>query len=162
MELFGFFISLEIVTPFIHLAVAAFLGMVLGLERVYARKIAGIRTYGLVSVGSALFVVVSTLVVDQFIGLTNYDPLRVAAQIVVGIGFLGAGTIFRDHAHVEGLTTAAGLWVAAGVGMAAGFGLYGIATFATAITLFIFSAKWTLERKVKRALGKWDENETES
>src|SRR3989344_8837875 len=117
-----FFIDPETITMFIRLLLAAFLGALLGMERVFAHKTAGLRTYALVSMGSALFVVVSVIIVDQFSGITNFDPLRVAAQIITGIGFLGAGVIIFRESRVEGITTAAGLWVAAGIGMASGFG----------------------------------------
>ncbi len=160
MEFFGFSIDAEMAVIFKHLLVAAFLGALLGLERVFARKTAGIRTYALVSMGSALFVAVSAVIADQFVGITNFDPLRVAAQIVAGIGFLGAGIIiFRDNKQLEGLTTAAGLWVAAGIGIASGFGLYTIAIFATAITLFIFTAMWFLEAQIKKISCKWNNEE---
>ncbi len=153
-----FFIDPETITMFIRLLLAAFLGALLGMERVFAHKTAGLRTYALVSMGSALFVIVSVVIASQFENITNFDPLRVAAQIVTGIGFLGAGVIIFRESHVEGITTAAGLWVAAGIGMASGFGLYIIAVFATVVTLFIFTVLWLFERRVKKASGKWDES----
>ncbi len=134
---------------FLNLAVAAGLGLVLGFERTIAGKRAGMRTFALVSLSAALFVVVSILINDMFLGRVNFDPMRVPAAIISGIGFIGAGLIlFRENA-LRGLTTAAGLWVAAGVGVASGFGLYAIAIFTTLLTLFIFTAVWFVEYYVK-------------
>ena len=113
-----------------RLALAASLGMVIGIERTYRAKTAGVRTHFLVALGSALFMVVSRYGFDG-VG----DPGRVAAQIVSGIGFLGAGTIIMQKQVVHGLTTAAGLWVAAGIGMASASGLYLIALVSTALAI---------------------------
>ena len=113
-----------------RLALAAALGMVIGLERTYRAKTAGIRTHFLVALGSALFMIVSRYGFDG-----TGDPGRVAAQIVSGIGFLGAGTIIMQKQVVHGLTTAAGMWVAAGIGMASAAGLYAIAVIATVLAL---------------------------
>ena len=111
-----------------RLALAAALGMTIGIERTYRAKTAGIRTHFLVALGSALFLIVSRY---GFGG--EGDPGRVAAQIVSGIGFLGAGTIIMQKHVVHGLTTAAGMWVAAGIGMATAAGLYTIAIVSTAL-----------------------------
>ena len=113
-----------------RLALAAVLGMAIGIERTYRAKTAGIRTHFLVALGSALFMIVSR----YGFGGTG-DPGRVAAQIVSGIGFLGAGTIIMQKHVRHGLTTAAGMWVAAGIGMAAAAGLYVLAIVSTALTL---------------------------
>ena len=140
------------VSTFIPLVVALVLGGLLGLERSFAGKTAGMRTYALVSVGSALFIIISQIVVSDFTGVTNFDPLRVASQIIVGIGFLGAGSIILndDTGRVGGLTTAAGLWVSAGIGMAVGFGLYCIAVFVTVLTLLVFTGLWYLEQGITK------------
>ena len=136
---------------FIRLLLAAFLGLSLGIERSIAQKTAGMRTYSLISMGSALFIIISQIVVADFEGLTNFDPLRVAAQIIPGIGFVGAGLILvKGSTRIKGLTTAAGLWVSAGIGMAVGFGLYSIAIFSTLLTLFTFSILWYADRVVRR------------
>lgn len=116
-----------------RLLLAAFLGGLIGVERERLNRAAGLRTHVLVSVGSALFTLIS-LFAFQGIGPVN-DPARVAAQIVSGIGFLGAGTIMKHGATVRGLTTAATLWVCAGIGMAAGAGFYQGAVLSTLITL---------------------------
>ncbi len=112
----------------IRLAIAAFLGAVIGYERARAKKAAGIRTHLLISTGAALFTIVS---VWGFTG--NADPSRIAAGVVAGIGFLGAGTILRHERGVEGLTTAAGIWAVAAVGVAIGAGLYAVGAVAAAI-----------------------------
>ena len=113
-----------------RLSLAAALGMVIGFERAYRAKTAGIRTHFLVALGSALFMLVSRYGFDG-VG----DPGRVAAQIVSGIGFLGAGTIIMQKHVVHGLTTAAGMWVAAGIGMASAAGLYVVAMVSTLLAL---------------------------
>lgn len=82
-----------------------------------------------------------------------------AANVIVGIGFIGAGIIIFRDSRVRGLTTATGLWIAAGIGMASGFGLYAIAIFATFITFIIFTVMWFFEREIKKVSGDWDEDE---
>lgn len=115
----------------VRVLIAAVLGIVLGLERQRSNKDAGLRTYALVAAGSALFTVLSIE------GFDAADTSRVAAQIVTGIGFLGAGLIFRQGANLQGLTTAAGLWSVAAIGMAAGTGLWGLAMVVAAIILLV-------------------------
>lgn len=127
---------------------AMFFGMIIGTERLFAHKTAGMRTYALVSMGAALFVIISSLVVQTSGG--SFDPLRMAAQIVTGIGFLGAGMVIVHKSHVLGLTSATGMWVAAGIGMATGFGLYNLAVIATLLTLFIFIVLWFIEQQLKK------------
>jgi len=134
----------------LRLVIAALLGAVLGFERSLAGKHAGMRTYALVTMGSALFVLVGTLSAAQmgpyFPGV---NPMQIASNVVVAIGFLGIGlTVFRGEHPVE-LTTAAGLWLASGIGMAMGFGLLSAAVAATLLGLFVF---WFLA-KVERALS---------
>src|SRR3989344_9324993 len=140
--------------PFLHLVIAVVLGSALGLERTLAHKTAGIRTFGLVSMGSCLFILIARFVIPT-VETFNYDPLRVAAGVVMGIGFLCGGVIIFKDSALTGLTTAAGLWVAAGIGMAVGYGLVNLAIFATAATLLVFTAFWFIEQKVifKRANG---------
>ena len=115
----------------LRLGVAGMLGTLIGLEREYRAKEAGMRTHFLVALGSALIMIVS----QYGFGDNMADASRVAAQIVSGIGFIGAGTIMMHNQFVRGLTTAAGLWVAAGIGMAVGGGLYIIAIVATIFSL---------------------------
>jgi putative Mg2+ transporter-C (MgtC) family protein len=101
-----------------------------------------------------LFVAVSVIVSGQYEGIGNFDPLRIASQIIVGIGFIGAGLIIFKESKIQGLTTAAGLWIAAGIGVAAGFGFYAIAVFASILTLFVFKTLWFVENRVKRRILK--------
>ena len=110
---------------------AAILGAIVGLERELDMQPAGLRTHALVCMGAALFSALSL----NFVG-PNVDPTRIAAGIVTGIGFLGAGTIFVAKNTIKGLTTAADLWVLAGVGFAIGIGLYWVALVATIIVYF--------------------------
>lgn len=135
---------------FIQLFIAALLGSFLGLERALAGKTAGLRTFALVSMGSALFVIISEMIGNNYLGVAAFDPLRIASQIIVGIGFLGAGLIIFKESKISGLTTAAGLWVSAGIGVAVGYKLYLIAIFVTILTLFIFTILWFIERKIKK------------
>lgn len=134
----------------LKLLVALFLGMIIGVERMRARKTAGMRTHALVSMGSALFVIISDEMVKAYSNFSGINPLIIVAQIIVGIGFIGTGLIFSKDSKLMGLTTATGLWVSAGIGMAAGFGLYNIAIIATLFTLFIFMVLWSLESKLKK------------
>jgi putative Mg2+ transporter-C (MgtC) family protein len=126
-----------------RLALAAGLGGVIGIERELRDRYAGLRTHLLVSLGAALFTIVSAYAWTgfEFGGGVNYDPTRIAAQIVTGIGFLGAGAIMRQGISVHGLTTAATLWMAAAIGMTAATGFYTVAVLATAVTLV---ALWPL------------------
>ena len=111
--------------------IAAMLGGAIGLEREYRSKEAGFRTHFLVGLGSGLFMILSVHGFDEFLGLPGIqrDPSRLAAQVVSGIGFIGAGCIiFQKNANaVKGLTTAAGLWVTSAIGMTAGRGMYAVA-----------------------------------
>lgn len=140
--------------PTIQLILALLLGTLIGIERTFAGKTAGMRTFSLVSMGSCLFIVVSKLVTEQYIGMTNFDPLRLAAGIVMGIGFLGGGLIVFRENRLSGLTTAAALWVACGIGIAVGFELFGIAISATILTLFSFTVMWTIESRIKKEARK--------
>lgn len=133
-----------------RLGVALLLGMFLGVERVWAHKTAGIRTYALVSMGSALFVSISEIIAKTYSLDAGFDPSRIASQVVVGVGFIGAGLIFTKESKLVGITTATGLWVSAGIGMAAGFGLYSVAVVATVLTLFVFVVLWFVEASLKK------------
>ena len=130
----------------LRIIVASLLGGLIGLERDIHGRAAGLRTHLLVSMGSALFMVMSELVAVHAVTLTNQglartfsDPGRIAAQIVTGIGFLGAGTIIKEGLTIRGLTTAACLWLVAAVGMTAGAGylLYAISTTFIALAFLI-------------------------
>src|SRR5919197_805784 len=122
----------------LKLLLAALLGGIIGIEREIRDKPAGLRTNILICVGSTLFMSISTKAAQMLGG----DPTRIAAQIISGIGFLGAGAVLHSHGFVMGLTTAATIWVVAVVGMALGSGMYLVAVFATAmslITLYLLS-----------------------
>jgi putative Mg2+ transporter-C (MgtC) family protein len=117
-----------------RLLLSAVLGAAIGLEREWRLKSAGLRTNILITIGSALFTMMSYELAANTPGA---DPGRVAAQIVTGVGFLGAGAIMRTGSGVSGLTTAATVWVNAAIGVAAGAGSYRLATIATAVTLAV-------------------------
>lgn len=147
--MFNIFLDTQTIMMIENISLAAVLGMVVGFEREHRRKPAGLRTYTLVAIGAALFTILSSASVFG----TSFDPARIAANVVVGIGFIGGGLIFMRGGHMEGLTTAAGLWATAAIGMAAGFGLSTIAVYAAILVLFVL---W-----VMRLLENWihkDEN----
>lgn len=123
----------------LRLCVAGLCGTVIGLDREYRVKDAGFRTHFLVALGSALMMIVSQYGFEGFLADhdgTRFDPGRIAAQVVSGIGFIGAGTIIIHRQLVRGLTTAASLWATAGIGLAAGAEMYVVAEAATLLTLF--------------------------
>jgi putative Mg2+ transporter-C (MgtC) family protein len=140
----------------LRLALAAVLGGVLGLERELREREAGLRTHLLVSVGSALFTIVSAYGFREFLNsgesVVRADPTRIAAQIVTGIGFLGAGAIIRQGLSIRGLTTAATLWVVAAIGLAAGAGYYSAAVISTAVALI---ALWPLRNVAYRVVNRF-------
>ena len=121
----------------LRLLVAGILGAIIGLDREYRAKEAGYRTHFLVSLGSALIMIVSQYGFQEIIkeNSVTLDPSRVAAQAVSGIGFIGAGTIILQKQIVRGLTTAAGIWATAGIGLAVGAGMYAIGIATTVLTL---------------------------
>ena len=126
-----------------RLVLAGILGAIVGLDRAYHAKDAGLRTHFLVAVGSALIMIISQhgfydLMVENGNPNIRLDVSRVASQIVSGIGFIGAGTIIFQKRMVKGLTTAAGLWTVAGIGMAIGGGLYALGIAASVLTLVAF------------------------
>ncbi len=127
-----------------RLLLAALCGALIGFEREQAQKSAGVRTHTLVAVGAGAFTITSV------IGFEGGDESRVAAQIVTGIGFLGAGAIFREGAFVQGLTTAAGLWVVASLGMAAGTGRPFLAVAGTTIALTVLYSMRFVDEAVAR------------
>ena len=121
----------------LRIFIAALLGGAIGLEREYRAKEAGFRTHSLVGLGAALFMLMSMYGYGDVVGKVGYrvDPSRVAAQVVSGIGFIGAGTIIFQRHIVKGLTTAAGLWVTAAIGLTCGAGMYVLASMATVLVL---------------------------
>jgi putative Mg2+ transporter-C (MgtC) family protein len=134
----------------IRLLTAALLGALLGFERELKQKSAGLRTNILIAVGAALFTLMSYELAAEGTG----DPGRVAAQIVTGIGFLGAGAIMRTDSGIQGLTTAATVWVNAAVGVAAGGGEYHLAFIATGVTLAALLVLTPVERGIEKRFGR--------
>ena len=133
----------------LRLTLGLVLGAIIGFEREFHRQPAGFRTHSLVALGSALFTIVSGFAFDG----PGADPTRIAAQIVSGIGFIGAGTILQYRGHIRGLTTAASLWSVAAVGMAAGAGMWILAIMATVLMLIVLSILDRVERLARRHLG---------
>lgn len=142
-----------------QLILASVLGLLIGVERWQKGKPAGMRTFALIALGSALFTILS---VEGFknLGFIGFDPSRIAANIVVGIGFLGAGIIFLKGGNVRGLTTATGVWICAAIGMAVGLEMYLLAISATVLALIILVVIRRLESKLSpiRAGDNGDEN----
>ena len=132
----------------LRLFLGLLLGAIVGFERELHRQPAGFRTHSLVAMGAALFTIVSGFAFDG----PGSDPTRIAAQIVSGIGFIGAGTILQYRGHIRGLTTAASLWSVAAVGMAAGAGMPVMAIIATVLMLLILSILDRVERLARRHL----------
>ena len=133
---------------FSKLVIAMVCGMLLGTERLLSHKAAGMRTYAIVAMGSALFVMTGDLIFSRY--GTAVAPSAIMQGIITGIGFMGAGVIIFRDSNVVGLTTASGLWVAAGIGMAAGFGLYTLAVLTTLLALFVFIVLWHIEQAIKK------------
>ena len=148
--------SLSWEAALLRIVVAALLGGVVGIERELRDHDAGFRTHMLVAIGSALFTIVSAYAFRDFLtgggAEVRADPTRIAAQIVTGIGFLGAGAIIRQGFSVRGLTTAATLWVVAAIGMAAGAGYYGGAVITTAVVLV---SLWPLRIVARKGMSRF-------
>ena len=134
----------------IRLILAFILGGLIGLERELHGRAAGLRTHILVCLGSALIMLTSMHMFYLYQGIATIDPARIAAGVITGIGFLGAGTILRSRASVRGLTTAASLWAVAGIGLAVGSGFYLGAYATSAIVLFVLFFLTRLERALVR------------
>lgn len=137
------FNSLEVnlTNSIFRLFLSMVLGMIIGAERKRKGQIAGIRTFALISMGSCLAMLLSIYVPQEYMGLKNGDPGRIAAQVITGIGFLGGGAMIHMRGAVRGLTTAAGIWMTAILGMAVGIGMYWcsfVATFLVLICLVAF------------------------
>jgi putative Mg2+ transporter-C (MgtC) family protein len=140
----------------LQVVVAALLGGLIGLEREARGREAGFRTNMLISIGACLFTILSI----QGFPLqdsTARDTSRVAAQIVSGVGFLGAGALFQTRNHVKGMTTAATIWLVAAIGMAVGIGAYGLAIFTSVLTFIVLR----LLRPVSKTIGHWERGEKE-
>ena len=131
----------------IRLLLSCVLGGLIGYERDAQHKSAGLRTHILVSIGSCLIMILSIKIYLSVQGLTNADPARLAAQVVSGIGFLGAGSIIKEGPTVKGLTTAASLWVVSGVGLAIGAGYYIEALMSTGLVFLTLTILSRIEKK---------------
>ena len=131
--------SIEVnnVSSVFKLVLSLVLGCCVGFERKRKGQIAGVRTFALISMGATLAMLLSIYVPQEYLGLKNGDPGRIAAQVVTGIGFLGAGAIIQMKGSGRGLTTAAGIWMVAAIGMAVGVGMYFLSIVATALILVI-------------------------
>ena len=144
----------DIISPDVNLTGAVFklvlslvLGAVIGLERRCKGQIAGMRTFALIAMGATLAMLISIFIPQEYLGLKNGDPGRIAAQVVTGVGFLGAGAIIQMKGSVRGLTTAAGIWMTACVGLAVGAGMYLIAIIATLLIFFILISIEHIEQR---------------
>jgi putative Mg2+ transporter-C (MgtC) family protein len=138
----------------LRLLAAAALGGLIGFEREFNEQPAGFRTHILVTLGSALFTMAGAYGTAEFIdaGVVRFDPTRVAAQVVTGIGFLGAGAILRQGINIRGLTTAASIWVTASIGVAVALGFWVPALFTTALALISLLFLRPIQRVILRSL----------
>ncbi len=130
--------------PVIKLCMSLCLGALIGAEREYKSKVAGFRTIILITVGSTLFTLVAVALMDKS------DPTRIASTIITGIGFLGAGVIYKEGATIRGITTAAVIWVAAAIGMMVGFSLYAISIISVMLVLVVLLSFSWLQRYIDR------------
>lgn len=133
-----------------RLVLSMILGAVVGYERKRKGQNAGVRTFSLISMGATLAMIISIYVPQEYLGLKNGDPGRIAAQVISGIGFLGAGAIIQMKGSVRGLTTAAGIWMVAIIGMAVGLGMYWLSALACALIMFILVQLERFEHMVSR------------
>jgi putative Mg2+ transporter-C (MgtC) family protein len=137
---------------YLRLFMAMLLGMTIGIERVVAHKTVAMRTYTLVSMGAALFVIISTMIATLYPGI-SFNGAYIPAAIITGVGFIGSGVMVWQREHLLGVTSAAGLWIAAGIGIACGFGLYTLAIIATILVIFVFIVLWFIEQQIKKVIG---------
>ena len=137
-------------SAYIELLISLALGAIIGVERSFAHKTAGVRTYSLVAMGSCLLVIISNMTLPSYVGYNALDPQHFASSIIVGIGFLCGGVIIFQDKHLSGLTTAAGLWISSAVGIAVGYGFVSLAVFATLSTLLVLTVFWYFEHLITR------------
>lgn len=135
-----FFINADMIMA-VQILLAFVLGLIVGMEREYHYSPAGIRTYSSVCVGACLFGIISAHA-HTVLPNSVVDPSRIAAQIVTGVGFLGAGVIFKEGTKTTGLTTAATIWTSAAIGLGVAFKLYFISTLTTFLILFLLSMNY--------------------
>ena len=129
--------DVNVVGAIAKLVLSLVLGAIIGIERRRKGQIAGLRTFALISMGATLAMLISIYIPQEYFGLKNGDPGRIAAQVISGVGFLGAGAIIQMKGSVRGLTTAAGIWMTACIGLAVGAGMYLISIIATLLIIFI-------------------------
>jgi putative Mg2+ transporter-C (MgtC) family protein len=132
----------------LRILLAFVLSGIIGMERESGNRPAGLRTHILVCLGSTLVMLVSFYLFEQYSGQTSLDPARLGAQVISGIGFLGAGTILKEGATIRGLTTAAALWAVACIGLAIGVGFFSGAVMVTAVVVITLTMVNRLERKI--------------
>lgn len=137
---------------YLRLFVAMSLGMLIGTERIIAHKTAGVRTYTLVTMGAALFAIISQLIYKMYPAIPT-SAVHIPSAVITGVGFLGTGLMVWRDDKLLGITSAAGLWISAGIGLACGMGFYQIAVVATLLTLFVFIVLWYIEQKIKKVAG---------
>lgn len=135
-------------TAIFRIFLSLVLGSLVGIERKRKGQMAGLRTFSLISMGACIAMMLSIYVCQETVGLLRGDPSRIAAQVISGIGFLGAGTIIQMKGSVRGLTTAAGIWIIATVGMAVGCGLYLVSVVATVLVLVVLTILEQIEHRV--------------
>lgn len=143
-------IEINTIGSIFKLVLSMLLGAVVGYERKRKGQTAGVRTFSLISMGATMAMLLSIYVPQEYMGLKNGDPGRIAAQVITGIGFLGAGAIIQMKGSVRGLTTAAGIWMVAIIGMAVGLGMYLLSIVACALILFILVRLELIEQRVSR------------
>lgn len=141
-------VEVNTISAVYKLCLSLVLGSIVGLERKRKGQTAGIRTFALISMGATLAMILSIYVPQEYLGLKNGDPGRIAAQVVSGIGFLGAGAIIQMKGSIKGLTTAAGIWMVAAIGLAVGVGLYTLSIVATALILIILMPLERFEHRI--------------
>lgn len=152
-DFFNEITTLEVTTTssVFKLFISMLLGSAVGFERKLKGQSAGIRTFALISMGATLAMLISIYVPQEYMGLKNGDPGRIAAQVISGVGFLGAGAIIQMKGSVKGLTTAAGIWMVATIGMAVGLGMYILSLAATLLILIVLH--WFERWEHRTALG---------
>ena len=141
-------IDVNVINSVFRLLLSLLLGCVVGYERKRKGQTAGVRTFSLIAMGATLAMLHSIYVPQEYLGLRNGDPGRIAAQVITGVGFLGAGAIIQMKGSVRGLTTAAGIWMVATIGMAVGVGMYWVSVAATALILFILVQLERIEHRI--------------
>ncbi len=144
------FFDISQLAPFFQILLATFLGALIGLEREYKKKEAGLRTFSLISLGSCLFTVIAVYLSSATHPLADFvqiDPTRVIQAVAIGIGFVGSGLIIYHKLQIEGLTTAAALWSASAVGIGVGLGLYFLSVLTSLLIILILAGVRVVEEK---------------